>query len=43
MGETCDADRMKSECEAIRSVVAALRDDSQAALAGRRSVHQKTD
>jgi LuxR family maltose regulon positive regulatory protein len=31
-GDTRDADAMKCECDAIRSVVAALRDDSQAAL-----------
>lgn len=30
--DTCDADAMKCECDAIRSVIAALRDDSQAAL-----------
>jgi LuxR family transcriptional regulator, maltose regulon positive regulatory protein len=31
-GTVPDADAMKCECEVIRSVVAALRDDSQAAL-----------
>jgi len=31
-GDTRDADAMKCECDAIRSVIAALRDDSQAAL-----------